>query len=145
MGLASRVIGDIHLAGLLHDVGKVSVADELLCKPGQLTPEEFAALQKHAISGDKIIASVPQLEHLRPGIRHHHERFDGRGYPDGLAGQQIPLLARLLAVADACDAMRLGSTLPGCLAPGANRRHLVGRRGHPVGPGHHRPFSGLPP
>ncbi len=105
MGLASRVIGDIHLAGLLHDIGKVSVADELLCKPDQLTPEEFAALQKHTISGDKIIASVQQLEHIRPGIRHHHERFDGRGYPDGLAGQQIPLLGRLLAVADACEAM----------------------------------------
>ncbi|WP_158633734.1 HD-GYP domain-containing protein [Tautonia sociabilis] len=105
MGLPEPSLSDLYLAGLLHDIGKIGVRDTVLLKPGPLTEEEFRHVQRHAIIGDQIISSVPQLERLRPGIRGHHERYDGRGYPDGLAGLDIPLMARILAVADSCDAM----------------------------------------
>ena len=103
--LPPATLGDLRLAGLLHDVGKIAVRDSVLQKPGPLTPEEEAHVREHPVVGDLIVAKVPELTHLRGGVRGHHERFDGHGYPDGLAGETIPLLARVLAVADACDAM----------------------------------------
>jgi HD-GYP domain-containing protein (c-di-GMP phosphodiesterase class II) len=105
MELPATTVNNIFLAGLLHDVGKIGVLDAVLQNPGRLTRKEFAQIQTHTVIGDCIIAKVPQLNHLRPGIRNHHERYDGKGYPDGLAGEAIPLLARVLAVADSCDAM----------------------------------------
>lgn len=105
MGLPGAVINDLYLAGLLHDVGKIGVRDDILKKPGPLTPEEFAHIRSHAVIGDRLVSSIHQLSHLRPGVRNHHERYDGKGYPDGLAGEAIPLIARVLAVADSCDAM----------------------------------------
>jgi HD-GYP domain-containing protein (c-di-GMP phosphodiesterase class II) len=105
MELPAATVNNIFLAGLLHDVGKIGVLDAVLQNPGRLTRKEFAQIQTHTVIGDCIIAKVPQLDHLRPGIRNHHERYDGKGYPDGLAGEAIPLIARVLAVADSCDAM----------------------------------------
>lgn len=105
MGLSRGEISDLYLAGLLHDVGKIGIRDEVLCKPGPLTPEEFAHIQEHPVTGDRIIANVTRLAYLRPGVRGHHEQYDGSGYPDGLVGENIPLMARLIAVADGCDAM----------------------------------------
>jgi HD-GYP domain-containing protein (c-di-GMP phosphodiesterase class II) len=105
MGLPESELGDIYLAGLLHDIGKIGVRDDLLLKPGPLNPEERVHIQQHTVIGDRVISDVRQLSHLRPGVRNHHERFDGKGYPDSLAGESIPLLARVLAVADSCDAM----------------------------------------
>jgi HD-GYP domain-containing protein (c-di-GMP phosphodiesterase class II) len=105
MGLSESDLGDIYLAGLLHDIGKIGVRDETLLRPGALTASEIAELQQHTVIGDRMISNIRQLDHLRPGVRNHHERFDGQGYPDGLAGEAIPLVARVLAVADACDAM----------------------------------------
>jgi HD-GYP domain-containing protein (c-di-GMP phosphodiesterase class II) len=105
MSLSEKVTNDVYLAGLLHDVGKIGVRDAVLLKAGTLSAEEMAHIQEHVLVGDHIVAEIPQLAHLRLGIRHHHERFDGQGYPDHLAGEDIPLLARILAVADACDAM----------------------------------------
>ena len=96
---------DLYLAGLLHDVGKIGIRDDVLRKPGRLTDEEMAHIREHTVIGDRIISSVKKLAYLRPGVRNHHERHDGRGYPDNLAGDSIPLLARILAVADSCDAM----------------------------------------
>jgi HD-GYP domain-containing protein (c-di-GMP phosphodiesterase class II) len=96
---------ELYLGGLLHDVGKIGVPDEVLRKPGALTREEMALIQQHVLIGDAIVGHVPQLAHLRPLVRSHHERFDGTGYPDNLAGEAIPLAARILAVADSCDAM----------------------------------------
>jgi HD-GYP domain-containing protein (c-di-GMP phosphodiesterase class II) len=110
MRLPGQVLSDIHLAGLLHDVGKIGIQDRVLQKPGKLTPAEYAHIQEHTVIGDRIVATVRPLNHLRPGVRSHHERYDGKGYPDGLAGQQIPLIARVLAVADACDAMMADRT-----------------------------------
>jgi HD-GYP domain-containing protein (c-di-GMP phosphodiesterase class II)/pSer/pThr/pTyr-binding forkhead associated (FHA) protein len=89
----------------LHDVGKIGVPEELLKKPDRLTPEEFEEMKLHTIKGDVIISNIPDLHPIRPIVRNHHERWDGTGYPDKLAGEKIPLLARIVAVVDAFDAM----------------------------------------
>jgi HD-GYP domain-containing protein (c-di-GMP phosphodiesterase class II) len=96
---------DLYLGGLLHDVGKIGVPDEVLRKAAKLTTEEMALIEQHVVTGDAIVSHVRQLAHLRPLVRSHHERYDGTGYPDGLRGEGIPFPARILAVADACDAM----------------------------------------
>jgi HD-GYP domain-containing protein (c-di-GMP phosphodiesterase class II) len=105
MRLPPSVISDSYFAGLLHDIGKTGVSEGLLLKPGQLSPEELARVQQYPVIGDGMLAGIKQLAHLRPAVRNHRERFDGRGYPDRLAGEAIPVMARILAVADACDAM----------------------------------------
>jgi HD-GYP domain-containing protein (c-di-GMP phosphodiesterase class II) len=105
MGMSDSQLSDIYLAGLLHDIGKIGVRDETLKKPGELTFEELEHIRRHTLLGDRMISTIRQLSHLRPGVRSHHERFDGEGYPDALAGERIPLMARVLAVADSCDAM----------------------------------------
>jgi HD domain len=105
MGLSPALEGDVFLAGLLHDVGKIGLPDELLQRPGRLNDSEMQEMRRHTIIGDRIVASIKPFERLRPAVRNHHEHFDGKGYPDGLAGEAIPFLARVLAVADACDAM----------------------------------------
>lgn len=117
MGLSANMIHLVFLSSLLHDIGKISVPDRLLLKPGKLTRKEFAVIQEHTTIGDRILAGVKPLEPLRHGVRSHHERFDGAGYPDGLAGENIPLLGRLLAVADSCDAMMSARRYRPALAP----------------------------
>jgi HD-GYP domain-containing protein (c-di-GMP phosphodiesterase class II) len=98
-------VDQVHRCGTLHDVGKIGVPDAVLQKPGRLEPEEFRLMQTHSVLGEQIVSRVPQLAELLSGVRHHHERYDGRGYPDGLAGEAIPKIARYLAVADTFDAM----------------------------------------
>jgi HD domain len=105
MRLTAAQVGDVYLAGLLHDVGKIGVRDEVLQKAGRLTREEYEEVQQHPAIGDRIVASIKPFDRLRGAVRHHHERWDGGGYPDRLGRDEIPLLARVLAVADACDAM----------------------------------------
>jgi HD-GYP domain-containing protein (c-di-GMP phosphodiesterase class II) len=105
MGLSGGDVSDLYRAGLLHDVGKIGSRDEVLFKPSALTPAEYLHIQKHVTVGERIVASVPRLAYLGPGVRGHHERIDGKGYPDGLSGDAIPRVARILSVADACDAM----------------------------------------
>lgn len=105
MGLPARVQSDLYLAGLLHDIGKIGIRDDVLANKDKLTPDEFSHMQEHVLIGDRIVTTVKQLASLRDGVRNHHERIDGTGYPDRLAGKNIPLLARVLSVADACDAM----------------------------------------
>jgi HD-GYP domain-containing protein (c-di-GMP phosphodiesterase class II) len=117
MNLSRGEIGDLYLAGLLHDVGKIGIRDEVLCKPGPLTPEEQEHVQEHPTIGDRIVSNVTRLAYLRPAVRGHHERFDGNGYPDGLVGLAIPWMARTLAVADACDAMMSARRYRPALAP----------------------------
>jgi HD-GYP domain-containing protein (c-di-GMP phosphodiesterase class II) len=96
----------VRTASLLHDLGKVGVRDAILDKPGPLTPEEWTAMRQHPVTGWKILGPLGFLAEEARSVRHHHERFDGGGYPDGLAGNAIPLPARIIAVADAFDAMR---------------------------------------
>jgi HD-GYP domain-containing protein (c-di-GMP phosphodiesterase class II) len=103
-------------AALLHDIGKIAVSDAILLKPGKLNAEEWVDMRKHPIAGDEILRRVPFLRPASAIVRHHHERFDGTGYPDALKGAQIPLGARLFAVADTLDAMtsdRLYRQAPG--------------------------------
>jgi response regulator RpfG family c-di-GMP phosphodiesterase len=98
-------IDTLRVAGQLHDLGKLGVKDSILLKPGRLSKEEFDQIKTHPAIGESIIAPIGLLPDERALIRHHHERWDGKGYPDGLMGEQIPLLARILSVADAFDAM----------------------------------------
>jgi putative nucleotidyltransferase with HDIG domain len=95
----------IKIGGPLHDVGKIGIDDAILRKPGRLTGEEYAIMQTHTTKGAEILSSIPEMEPIIPIVRSHHERWDGTGYPDRLAGEEIPLLARIVAVADAFDAM----------------------------------------
>lgn len=110
IGLSSPDQEAVHLSALLHDVGKIGVEDAILGKPGRLTEAEFRKLRMHPVIGHDILAGLKNLQHILPGVRNHHENYDGTGYPDRLAGDQIPLMARILAVADAFDAM--GSDRP---------------------------------
>ena len=105
MGLGQDMIRTLNDAGVLHDIGKIGVKDDVLLKPGPLTPEERKVMQQHSVIGEAIVKPVRSLGKVVPLVRHHHERFDGQGYPAGLKGEAIPLGARILAVADAYDAM----------------------------------------
>lgn len=105
MGLSDEDLDRLRIAALLHDVGKIGVDDRVLKKPGALTPEEFEIMKQHPSKGANIMRPVPQLAEMLPGIELHHEHVDGRGYPYGLSGDQIPLMARLIAVCDTLDAM----------------------------------------
>jgi HD-GYP domain-containing protein (c-di-GMP phosphodiesterase class II) len=105
MDLPSAVLSDLYFAGLLHDLGRARLDEKLLMKPGPLSPDEWAHVRQGPVLADSIMADVQPLQHLRSAVRNHHERFDGQGYPDRLMGRGIPLLARILGVADACDAM----------------------------------------
>ena len=105
LGLNSQKCDRLYLTGLIHDVGKIGVQDDTLGKSGQLTDEEAAEIRKHPDLGWGILQQLKQLNYVLPGVVHHHERFDGNGYPDGLAGTNIPLDGRIIAVADAYDAM----------------------------------------
>jgi HD-GYP domain-containing protein (c-di-GMP phosphodiesterase class II)/CHASE2 domain-containing sensor protein len=105
MDLPRQDVESIKMAAVLHDIGKIAIPDEILRKPGRLTAEEFDVIRTHPARGEAILAPLEELRPLRPGIRHHHERFDGEGYPDQLAGKDIPLHARIICVADSFDAM----------------------------------------
>lgn len=105
MGLDALQCERVYLAGLLHDLGKLGVPDAVLQKPGRLTPEELEQIRPHPEQGWAILQDLDQLKYLVPGVLHHHERYDGAGYPDGLRGEEIPVVARILAVADSYDAM----------------------------------------
>lgn len=105
LGLDDKTIQVIRTGGLLHDIGKVGVADAVLLKPGRYTDQEFAIMKAHPAIGDSILKNMDTLSRERLMVRHHHERFDGRGYPDKLAGEDIPFEARIVCVADAIDAM----------------------------------------
>lgn len=104
-GLSENACQEVYLAGILHDIGKIGVPDAVLLKNGPLTAEEFKVIQTHPEIGYRIVEKLEHLQFVLPGILYHHERWDGRGYPHGLSGALIPLMARILAVADAFDAM----------------------------------------
>jgi putative nucleotidyltransferase with HDIG domain len=105
MELSVRELKDLELAGLLHDVGKIATSDAVLNKPGTLTRDEYEEVKKHSHRGAELLQPIKQLKNVIPVIRHHHERYDGNGYPDGLSTENIPLWARVLSVADAYDSM----------------------------------------
>jgi HD-GYP domain-containing protein (c-di-GMP phosphodiesterase class II) len=100
----------VYLSGLVHDVGKIGVPEAVLCKPGRLTDEEFEMIKTHPRIGSRILQEVRQMQDLLPGVLYHHERFDGRGYPEGLRGVDIPMFGRLICLADSFDAMSSNRT-----------------------------------
>lgn len=102
---ASPDLAAVSLAGQLHDIGKVAVSPEILTKPGRLTDEEWSIIRTHPVVGESIMQPVARLGEIAKAVRHHHERFDGSGYPDHLVGNTIPALARILAIADSYDSM----------------------------------------
>src|SRR5207248_10989265 len=105
MGLTDREQDLVHLCGLVHDVGKIGLPAGLLEKPGALSLEERRQMEQHSIIGERILRNVADYAEIAGIVRHHHERVDGNGYPDRLEGEEIPLLARVIAVADAYNAM----------------------------------------
>jgi HD-GYP domain-containing protein (c-di-GMP phosphodiesterase class II) len=105
IGLDEHTVSRCHIAGLVHDVGKIGVPEAVLLKPGKLNAEEFAWIRRHPEMGYRILKDIPQLSDVLPGVLYHHERWDGKGYPEGLCGEQVPLIARLIGLADSFDAM----------------------------------------
>ena len=104
-GYDEKHLDDIYMMGLLHDVGKIGIPDEIINKTSRLTDEEFAQIKRHPIVGNKILSNIKEMPQLAFGARWHHERYDGHGYPDSIKGEEIPEEARIIAVADAYDAM----------------------------------------
>ncbi len=105
LGLSASRASDVRYAALLHDIGKVAVPSEILLKPGPLSDEQWVIMRGHAAAGGTLVASIPAFAHLAPAVRASHERWDGEGYPDGLAGERVPLAARIIAACDTYEAI----------------------------------------
>jgi putative two-component system response regulator len=103
-------------AGVVHDIGKIGVPEHILVKPGPLTPEEWAIMKEHPVTGERICAPLKSFRLVLPIIRHHHEKLDGSGYPDGLKGDKIPLTARILQITDIYDALITARSYRGALS-----------------------------
>jgi HD-GYP domain-containing protein (c-di-GMP phosphodiesterase class II) len=110
IGLPEAEVERIYMAGILHDVGKIGVPEAVLHKTGKLTAEEFDQMKKHPQIGARILADIKQVQDLIPGVLYHHERYDGKGYPTRLSGENIPLMGRIICVADCFDAMTSNRT-----------------------------------
>jgi putative two-component system response regulator len=105
LGLSDELLVALRRGGSIHDIGKLAVPERILLKPGPLDPEERRIMQQHTIIGERICAPLRSFRNVLPIIRHHHERWDGSGYPDGLKGEAIPLTARILQITDVYDAL----------------------------------------
>lgn len=105
LNLDDKMLEEIELAGLLHDIGKIAIPQSILCKPGKLTDEEFAIMKSHPENSEKLISSIKKLAGISNWLKSHHEKWDGTGYPGHLKGEEIPLSARIIALADTYDAM----------------------------------------
>lgn len=119
----------IYMAGLLHDVGKIGIPDAVLNKPARLTDEEYELIKSHPVIGWEIMNKIAELADILPGIRNHHERYDGAGYPDGLKGDAIPVIARIIAVADTYDAMTSKRRYRGVMMQDKVRKEIEAARG----------------
>jgi HD-GYP domain-containing protein (c-di-GMP phosphodiesterase class II) len=135
IGLRVSVVKRVGIAALLHDVGKIhEVFAPILLKPGRLTEEENAIMQTHPIKSEELVAKVSQLRDVVSAVRHHHENWDGTGYPDGLAGERIPLASRIIVVADTIDAMTSDRPYRKALDADAVRSELIKHRGRQFDP-----------
>ena len=128
-GMSDEECEKVYFAGLLHDVGKIGIADSIINKDGKLTDEEFAQIKMHPVYGNQILSQIHQSPYLSVGANHHHERYDGRGYPDGLKGNDIPEIARIIGVADAYDAMTSKRSYRDPIPQDKVREELVKGRG----------------
>jgi ribonuclease P protein subunit RPR2 len=120
---------ELECAFLLHDVGKVAIPDGILFKAGSLDRGERTVMERHPVIGEEIIGEIPFLEPARPLVRHHHERWDGAGYPDGLAGEEIPFVARVFALADALDALTSDRPYRAAISVAAAREVIAAAEG----------------
>jgi putative nucleotidyltransferase with HDIG domain len=109
-GLDADQVDRFRIAGLVHDIGKIGVPEHVLTKKGELTNDEYVEIQKHPEIGAKILKDIPQMEDILGGVLHHHEKYSGNGYPHGIAGEEIPLVARMITLADTFDAMSSSRT-----------------------------------
>jgi len=114
LGLSQKVSEDVRKAGIIHDIGKIFLSTSLLRKPGVLTEEEKEAIKSHVVLGEKICNPLVSMRRILPAIRNHHERWDGKGFPDGLQGEDIPVIARILAIVDSFDAIVSERCYSGC-------------------------------
>lgn len=105
LDLNEELLEEIETTGLLHDIGKIAIPEKILLKPGKLTDEEFEIIKKHPELGENLVGGISKLKMISNWLKYHHERYDGRGYPEGLAGEQIPISSRIIAIADTYDAM----------------------------------------
>ena len=128
-GYSARAQNEIYMMGLLHDVGKIGVPDAVINKPGRLTDEEFEQIKNHPVMGARILKTIREMPKLVTGARWHHERYDGRGYPDGLSGDDIPEEARIIGVADAYDAMTSNRSYRRSMEQSAVREQIEKGRG----------------
>ncbi|MBS4026039.1 MAG: HD-GYP domain-containing protein [Clostridia bacterium] len=117
MGLSTQEKEELELAGLVHDIGKIGISEKVLQKPSKLSDEEYNHIKEHPLVGAKILQPLEGVNNIICWIKHHHERFDGRGYPSGLTGDQIPLGAKIIACADTYDAMTTDRPYREALAP----------------------------
>jgi HD-GYP domain-containing protein (c-di-GMP phosphodiesterase class II) len=129
LSLSKQDTIEIARSGLIHDIGKISTPLAILNAPRRLTQDEFVIMRQHAADGGEVVATLPLVAHLLPAVRNHHERMDGNGYPDGLAGRRIPSSARIVCVADAFNAMIGRRPYRAPLAPAVALERLVAGRG----------------
>lgn len=134
MKLSTQIIEDIRYAALLHDIGKIGIKDEILMKAGSLTDEEYIQIQKHTVKGEEIIRSLPFLQRISKIIRHHHERIDGKGYPDKIKGEDIELGAKILMLADTFDAMTTNRAYRNSLSFEKAKSELINNKGSQLDP-----------
>lgn len=137
LGLAEQELVDVEHVALLHDIGKIAIPDAILNKPGALTAEEWEIMRQHPVSSDRLIRNVPGLDHLGPAIRAEHERWDGTGYPDGLAGEGIPLPSRITLACDAYHAMTSDRPYRPALPEAQSARRASRRHRQPILPHRH--------
>lgn len=128
-GWREQAILNLQHIALLHDIGKVGIPDHVLNKPGKLTEEEFAIIKSHTIIGADILKEIKSIPEIEAGARYHHERYNGTGYPCGLAAEEIPAVARIIGIADAFDAMNSKRIYRDSLSPEVIRKELVNGKG----------------
>jgi HD-GYP domain-containing protein (c-di-GMP phosphodiesterase class II) len=145
LGLSAGEEQQIRVGTPLHDIGKIGISDAILQKPGRLSAAEFEQMKSHTVTGALMLASIPGMGPMIPIVRHHHERWDGAGYPDGLAGEAIPTLARIVAVADAFDAMTSDRPYRPALPPAAAFAEILAQAGSQFAPACARAFARLRP
>ena len=124
----------IYNMGMLHDIGKIGIADNIINKRGKLTDSEYSMIKSHSVVGYNILKNMNEIKDIEYGARWHHERYDGKGYPDGLAGEEIPLYARIIAVSDAYDAMTSNRSYRSVLSQKKVRSEIEKGRGYQFDP-----------
>ena len=125
MGLSDEDLKTLKIGGLFHDIGKIGIPDNILLKEGKLTDNEYSEIKNHPLIGKHILSNASTFENIIPIVYHHHEKFDGNGYPGKLAGEEIPLLARITAVADTFDAMTTKRSYRNALPLDAVREEII--------------------